>query len=219
MSDGVKKEEGRVRSEELSQSAVVDVQAEQSPVPPVLEQSPVPGAITPPASSASAGEDVTGLKNALAAVRSELKTTKAQLAEAKNQLEAGLNDASALRDRTHALLSENRELRIDAALARELSDVLPQYRQLLEQSSRSQLSVTEDGAVVAGDRPLSEFIAGLRQQHANLFAADQVATGSGALPSNGQSPPTTIEISAPNGIITGVDPQDIISGRVTVKTE
>ncbi|MGB3495304.1 MAG: hypothetical protein WBA57_21415 [Elainellaceae cyanobacterium] len=185
----------------------------QSTEPSATEPSPAPS--TDPSASSQTSEDLTGLKNSLAAARRERDEALRKLTGAQSELTTAQNTLTETQGNLGSLQTERDDLKIDLALSNELRDVDPSKRDLLWNTARSQVALS-DGEVKAGDRPLTEFVSGLRSQYPDMFFAPNVPTGTGAAASTPQSAPAVSTVDAPGGIITGVNPGDIIAGKVRV---
>lgn len=179
---------------------------------------PAPAA-EPPAEPAPtpepSGEDLTGLKNSLAAARRERDDAIRRLNTTQSELTTAQQSLTETQGNLGNLKSERDKLAIDLALTNELRDADPNKRDLLLNTARSQVGLV-DGEVKAGDRPLTEFVSGLRSQYPDMFLAANVPTGTGTTPSTPSTPAAAATVDAPGGIISGVDPGDIIAGKVKV---
>lgn len=164
------------------------------------------------------GEDTTALRNALQAERTRANALQGEVQTLKQTYE-GI-DAAAAKEAIAQLPQLQQELnatKIETAAAEVLGQVLPQYRDLFRSSVRSQLQVNDQGQVVTGDgRSLSDVAAGLKTQYPNMFAADNVPTGSGMTTAAPSPSPSPASVGTQNGVITGVDPADVLAGKVQI---
>jgi len=165
--------------------------------------------------AATGGEDLTGLKNSLAAARRERDEALRQVSGLQGELTSTQQSLTNVQGSVETLQGERDRLTVDLALTNELKDVDPTKRDLLLTTARSQVGLV-DGEVKAGDRPLAEYVTGLRSQYPDMFLAPNVPTGTGTTPSTPQTPAAATVVDAPGGIIAGVDPADIISGKVKI---
>jgi hypothetical protein len=170
---------------------------------------------TPGPTPTSGGEDVTGLKNTITALRGELSTAQNQL----KQFE-GI-DPQAARTALQQLPTIQQELnttRIESAAGNVLAQIMPEYRDLFRSSVHSQLQVDDKGQVVAGDgRSLDQIATDLKTRYPTMFIADVAPTGAGVTASNGGATPPPAVVTTTNGIITGVNPDDVIQGKVQIQ--
>lgn len=184
-------------------------------VDPIVAPVAQPPAVAPVAVvpvAAAPVEDVTGLKNTVAALRAELAQTRTQHSNEINTLRQDSAELSTLRQQ---LASSQ----IDSTTNQVLANVLPQYRPLVENAVRAQLVTTPNGVAVADGRSVADLTTEMIKTYPNLFVADVVPTGSGTSPSTAAAQPPASVVTAPNGIIQGVDPNDIIQGKVQVKPQ
>ena len=165
------------------------------------------------------GEDVSGLKATITALRAERDGAKAEAAQLKQQFEGLDPDAARMAlEQVPQLQEELQALRLDSTVNGALIRVLPEYRPLVESALRSQLAVGEDGAIAGrgGEAPAA-LVDTLKAQYPIMFAAEgTVPVGGGTTSSTATQPQQTATVSAPGGIIRGVQPTDVIEGKVKI---
>lgn len=162
---------------------------------------PAPDAPVPPAAPPVAvvpSEDLSGLRNALQSERSRADSSETQVKALKQVL-------------------------LDTTTAQLLTGLDPQYQGLVAPLLRAQLTVNEQGQVLATDgKAAVDAAAQLRAQYPALFAAVPAApvvpvpVGAGTTPSAAATPASTQVVSAQNGVVTGVSVDDLADGKVKV---
>lgn len=175
-----------------------------------------PASTTPPAALPTApAEDVSGLKNTISTLRAELKKYEGI---DPDQARTALTQLPTLQEANRTLADQVNMGKIDSAVSQAVSGSLSQYAPLLATNARGLLQVNDKGEVVSSDgRSVADINAQLRTQYPAMFQADVVPAGSGTAPSTGSAtPPPASVVNAPNGIISGVSPDDIIKGNVKI---
>lgn len=165
------------------------------------------------------GDDLAGLRSALQAERARANQLQGQLQQLTQQYE-GIDPAAARQalERLPSLEQQLNTTRIDSAAGNVLSQIVPEYRDLFRPSISSQLQVNDQGQVVGGDgRSLGQIATDLKTRFPNMFIADQVATGAGVTASSGGAVTPPSVVTATNGVIAGVNPDDVIQGRVQIE--
>jgi len=86
--------------------------------------------------------------------------------------------------------------------------VRPEYESLLLPTVLTGLEVKEDGKVTAPDG----FMDGLKGKFPAMFFADDAAGG--GTPGGSDTTPAPTSVSAVNGVVSGVNPADVLAGKV-----
>ncbi|NJN89515.1 MAG: hypothetical protein HC878_03485 [Leptolyngbyaceae cyanobacterium SL_5_14] len=174
---------------------------------------------TPGPTPTSGGDDLAGLRSALQAERARANQLQGQVQQLTQQYE-GI-DPTAARQALERLPSLEQQLnttRIESAAGNVLSQIVPEYRDLFRSSISSQLQVNDQGQVLGGDgRSLDQISSDLKTRFPNMFIADAAPTGAGVTASNGGATPPPSVVTATNGVITGVNPDDVIGGKVQIQ--
>jgi hypothetical protein len=172
-------------------------------------------------SGSTGGEDVTGLKNTIAALRQEIAGYKESLKQYEGidpqAARTALTELPQVQEKVSNLSNLLNASKIDAAVGQVLTGAMPQYANLLASNVRGLLQVGEDGRVLSVDgKGLDDLRSEYQTKYPDMFAAASTPTGSGITPSAPTAPATATVVDAPKGIIQGVDPDAIISGTVKV---
>lgn len=160
---------------------------------------------------------------------SETKSLRTQLTEAQKQaaqlptLQQQLEQANAqtqtLTEQNQQLQGTNSSLRLSNQFEKSLNaaGVLPQYANLFD-SKVSNLKLEGDAVLTQDGKTLDAYTAELKTQYPGMFAADNNPTGGGAPAAggSGSSSETRVVQSTDLGAISGLDPQDILNGNVTI---
>jgi uncharacterized protein (DUF3084 family) len=165
------------------------------------------------------GDDLAGLRSALQAERARANQLQGQVQQLTQQYEGiDPNVARQALERLPSLEQQLNSTRIESAAGNVLSQIVPEYRDLFRSSISSQLQVNDQGQVLGGDgRSLDQIATDLKTRFPNMFIADQVATGAGVTASNGGAAPSPSVVTTTNGVITGVNPDDVIGGKVQIQ--
>jgi hypothetical protein len=120
--------------------------------------------------------------------------------------------AAQLESSTTLALNTSRELAAVRTL--NAAGIRPDYEDLLLPKVASQLQIDADGAVTTPDG----LVDGLKAKYAAMFhAADAAGTGGdlGDGQTSGGAAQTT-QVSVEGGVVSGVSPDDVLSGKVTI---
>jgi hypothetical protein len=185
-------------------------------------------------SGSSGGEDLTGLKSALAAERKarekaertlqdlqtqqELsnKTLAEQVATLQGQLVSQTQTYESEKSQLAAQLSQ-RDIRSAFVSAYGGAKGLPEYADVLYAHLGSQLQLSDGKVLTTDGKALSEAIAHTRTQFPAMFAPDNVAAGSGLSASAPQSNGSLRVVKASDGVSGDtVNPLDMASGKVVL---
>jgi len=175
------------------------------------------------------GEDLTGLKNTVAALREEKRQLKTQLSELSEQYQslhatyADLDIAQAreaisqlpmVQQQLSERTSEINRLTLDSHLNAATAEVVPKYRGLVVSHLRSQVQLSEGEVKSTDGRSLSDLMSGMRESTPEFFLSDK-PIGTNTIGQGAGSAPAA-QVQAQNGIIRGVDPSDVLAGKVTI---
>lgn len=219
------------------QMSVWDGICHVDPDPPSDDPAPTPDSAPTDNGDAqrSAAEQIASLNSTVRALRSEIKQLKLdkqsfadtlaerdeRIRDRDSQIETLTHQTETLTHQTETLTKQNSGLRVDLALDKVLADANPDKRVLLENTARLNLTLSDEGTVQTIDgRSLDEYRSELQTNFPDMFLSPQVSTGTGSTPSTGTDGgtyDTTPAVSADDGVISGVDPSDIIEGRVTIR--
>lgn len=131
----------------------------------------------------------------------------------KSQLQQVLTERDDFKAQLQQFQAGNAQLSKELAATRGLTaaGVRPQYEDLLLPKVTGSLEVGEDGTAKAPEG----FWDGLKTQYPDMFHAEDAA-GTGAAPgATADDSPRTVQAS--NGLVSGVDPSDVLNGSVTVQ--
>jgi hypothetical protein len=132
--------------------------------------------------------------------------------------DAQMQALQAERDRFQADLTQyqntNAQLSKELAATRGLTKagVRPEYEELLLSKATGSLELGEDGAATAPEG----FWDGLKTQYPAMFFAEDGA-GTGAAPGASAADDSPRAVKATNGLVTGLDPDEVLNGKVTVQ--
>lgn len=174
--------------------------------------------------------DLTGLKNTVAALRDEKRALKNQLTEVNNQFEnfrsqyEGI-DITAAKTAIETLPTLQQQLAdsqaaianltLDTQLNNAVAAVVPKYRPFVATHLRTQVTLNDKGEVTGPDgKSLQDLIGAVREATPEFFLTDQ-PIGMGEQPQSASSGPAATPASmVVNGIVRGVDPKDVATGKV-----
>lgn len=122
------------------------------------------------------------------------------------------------RDRLQADLQQyqngNAQLSKELAATRGLTaaGVRPQYEELLLPRVTGSLELNDDGTAKAPEG----FWDGLKTKYPDMFHAEDAA-GTGAAAGETAAADTTRTVQATDGLVTGLDPADVLNGKVSIQ--
>lgn len=136
----------------------------------------------------------------------QLKTTLSQTATERDQFKTQATDLGAVAT----------NLARDVVVARGLGrvGVLPDYQDLIEPAISAMVQTDEEG-----NHSLPEnFVTTLRDKYPAMFApeSDGAGTGVSTSTSGPAAQQQSIQVSPQGGVITGVDPGDVMAGKVAI---
>ncbi|MBW4523267.1 MAG: hypothetical protein KME16_26810 [Scytolyngbya sp. HA4215-MV1] len=148
----------------------------------------------------------------------QLQDQVTQLTPLQQQVTSLTSERDTYKTQAETLGTQNQSLRLGAAFdsALNAAGVLPQYRDRFADQI-TQLKLDGDTVLTQDGKPLTEFAAGLKTQYPALFAAENNPTGSGTQPTIPTTPASTSVISGTDAkAVSGLNPQDVIGGKVQV---
>jgi hypothetical protein len=168
-------------------------------------------------------EDTAGLKATIKALRGEVSTLQTELKkyagiEDPAAAIAALKELPTVKQQAADLQTKLFGVQIDNAASTAVTGVLPQYRDLLLTNARGMLQVGEDGMVKAADgRSLDQLTTDYRKNYPQMFVATETTpVGAGTTPQNGATPPPAVtQVKASENLV-GMNPDDLISGKVEI---
>ncbi|NEQ29638.1 MAG: hypothetical protein F6K04_01355 [Leptolyngbya sp. SIO4C5] len=113
--------------------------------------------------------------------------------------------------------AQQAELQLDVYRGLNSAGLRPEFEELVLPFAQRSLSRDEQGNLIAGDRSAGEFFGGLKERFPQAFHAEGDAAGTGGAAAGGQPAeqgPTRVQ--AQNGIVSGVDPNDVLTGKVQI---
>lgn len=140
----------------------------------------------------------------------QLETQSTQLAQLQQQLQQQTQAAQAGTLRTHAVEGLYQ------------AGVRSQYRELMQDRVVGELGLNDQGQIQLPDgvADANAYYQGLRQRYPDCFAPDHQGEGSGSNPPNtagGNDNPAVTTVKAEGGVISGVNPRDVIAGKVSIE--
>lgn len=146
-------------------------------------------------------------------VQRQSQTLTEQLAATRQELnQLKQTSTQTIADLQTQLTQKDVGMQFNNALSQ--AGVLPQYRNLLDNVAGS--LKLENGKLVSQDgKPFDA--ASLRTQYPAMFAPEADASGNGASGSSGNSGSSESKaVNSTNGVVSGVDPADVLAGTVSI---
>lgn len=144
----------------------------------------------------------------------EAIAAQAQRSNADAQYQAAAKERDDYKAQLEQFQQGNAQLSKELAATRGLTaaGVRPQYEDLLLPKVTSSLELAEDGTPKAPEN----FWDGLKTQYPDMFHAEDGA-GTGAAPGATAADDSPRSVQASNGLVTGINPEDVLTGKVSVQ--